>query len=106
MNSIDTIINIERSKLKNFQSTMDKYISNLNKYSNKINNNNLVDILILNQNIDHIINLITENNIKIFKNNKNDLSKKNKIDLDDYDKNNKIFKKYLPFMLLDSMDLN
>ena len=85
---------------------MDKYISNLNKYSNKINNNNLVDILILNQNIDHIINLITENNIKIFKNNKNDLSKKNKIDLDDYDKNNKIFKKYLPFMLLDSMDLN
>ena len=106
MNTIDTVINIERSKLKEIQSSMDKYISNLKKYSNKINSNQLVDILVLNQEIDNIINLITENNMKIFKDNKSSLTKKNKLELETFDNNNKIFKKYMPFMLLDSINSN
>lgn len=104
MNTIDTIVNIEKSKLKDFQSAMDKYIFNINKFGSKIDNNNLVDILILNKQIEDVINQINENNINIFKKNKSNLSNKNRLELETYEKNNKILKKYLPLMLIDSLN--
>lgn len=103
MNNLESVINIERNKLKEFQSHMDKYISNLNKYKNNISNNNLVEILILNQEIDRIINIIQNNDRNILHNNKSKLNEKNKKLLEDYDNSNKIISKYLPYMLLESM---
>jgi hypothetical protein len=106
MNNIESIINIERNKLKEFQSQMDKYISNLNKFKSNINNNNLVEILILNQEIDKLINIIQNNDRNILYNNKSNLNEKNRILLNDYDNSTQIISKYLPYMLLDSMTQN
>tara|TARA_B100001093_G_C26611870_1_gene920585 strand:+ start:529 stop:849 length:321 start_codon:yes stop_codon:yes gene_type:complete len=106
MNNIDSVISIERNKLKEFQSQMDKYISNINKFRNNINSNNLVEILILNQEIDKIINLIQNNDKNILYDNKNSLNEKNRQVLQNYDNSNKIISKYLPYMLLESMSQN
>ena len=100
--NLKLLINIERQKLREIQSNMDKLISSINKYNYYINEGNLIDILYLNQNIDDILNKIQTVEMNIISNNK-DLNSKNKHKLNIYNKNNEIIQKYLPFMLLESM---
>ena len=103
--NLNSLIQIERQKLKEFQSNMDKLISSINKHSNNIKENNLIDILFLNQDIETILNKIKNVEMNIISNIKH-TNIKNKDQLETYNRNNKIIAKYLPYMLLESMTSN
>lgn len=102
--SIDSIVNIEKEKLRELQSNMHKLINNLDRFKETINSNNLTDIIILNQNINQLNNLIQKTERNILYNNKSNLSTLNQKRLQEYDEFNGILQKFLPYMLLESMN--
>lgn len=104
MNNIESVINIEKEKLKELQSNMHKLINNLDRFKENINSNNLTDLIILNQNINHLNNLIQLTERNILYNNKNNLSNLNQKRLQEYDEFNDILQKFLPYMLVESMN--
>lgn len=99
----DEIINIEKDKLKDLQSNMDILINLLK--NNKISKEVLADLIFLNENINNLSTQIQDIHVKILQK-KDNLSESDKIKLDNYSSNNKIIEKYLPYMLIDSMNLS
>ena len=102
--NIESVVDIEKDKLKELQSNMHKFINNLDRFKENINSNNLTDIIILNQNINQLNNLIQQTERNILFNNKTDLSKLNQKRLQEYDEFNNILQKFIPYMLLESMN--
>ena len=98
----DQIINIEKDKLRDLQSNMDILINLLK--NNQISKEVLADLIFLNESINNLSIQIQDIHVKIL-DKKDDLSESNKIKLKNHNDNNKIIEKYLPYMLIESMNL-
>ena len=102
MNNLESIVNVEKSKMQEFQSKMDKLINTIKQYNSNIDKDNLTDIILLNQNIQQLINQIEDTEMNILSNKKKHIYKKDFDRLKEYNKTNLLIKKYLPIMMLDS----
>ena len=95
------IIEIEKDKLKKLQSGMDTLINHLN--INELSKEILIDLVFLNNEFNNLVSSIEDIKIKLLKKD-NNISEQNLIRLKNYDHNNNIIKKYLPFMLLECIN--
>jgi hypothetical protein len=96
------LVNIEKNYFSEFHSNFSRFLNNINNINNKdLNGDTLKKIIIINKKILEINNLLETINYKYNKNKKKNIEINIDIDseLENYEKNDKSIKNFLPFLM-------
>ena len=107
MCSNELIYKIQKERLSDVQSALDKLINSINKSNREPSKYELSNIILLNDKIDEIVNLSNDITISLLKKKSNrKLNDSQKQELKDHDHAETVIGKFLPAMLAYSMSLD